>query len=59
VAVTPARTNATINSRASGADSFSVGDTTSATETARTSSPTRTRAADDNPNQPYAGLSSV
>src|ERR1700754_3280353 len=52
VAVTPARTSATIRSRASGADSASVGDTTSATDTARTLSPTRTRTADDNPNQP-------
>ena len=36
---------------ASGAELASVGDTTSATDTARTASSTQTRAADDNPNQ--------
>src|SRR4029078_11972541 len=68
VAVTPARTSATMSPRANDADAGSVGETTSATDTARTawlfvllaSAPrTRTRAAEDNPNQPYAGLSSV
>ena len=57
--MTPARTSATISERAIGADADSVGDTTSATDTARTPSPIRTRTADDSPNQPYAGLSSV
>src|SRR5262249_56257056 len=68
VEVTPARTRATMSSRANGADTASVGETTSATDTARTpwlslllasALPTRTRTADDSPNQPYAGLSSV
>ena len=36
-----------------------VGEITSATDTARTASLTRTRIADESPNQPYAGLSSV
>ncbi len=58
--MTPARTSATISSRASGPDTASDGDTTSATDTARTSLPaTRIRAAEDRPNQPYAGLSKV
>ena len=60
VAVTPARTNATIRSRVA-ASRF--GDTTSATDTARVQVVrrvrTRTRTADDSPNQPKAGLSSV
>src|SRR4029078_10155982 len=68
VAVTPARTSATMSPRANDADAGSVGETTSATDTARTAwlfvllaSATRTgpRAAGDSPNQPYAGLSSV
>ncbi|CFE86260.1 Uncharacterised protein [Mycobacterium tuberculosis] len=50
--MTPARTSATIRSRAIGPDTVSVGDTTSATDTARTPSPARTRTAEDNPNQP-------
>src|SRR6476619_4555876 len=57
-----------MRSRASGADADSVGATTSATDIARTprlfvllasALPTRMRAAEDNPNHPYAGLSSV
>ena len=58
VAVTPARTSATMRSRASGADSSEEA-TTSATDTARVCSPTRIRKQEDSPNQPWAGLSSV
>ena len=58
VAVTPARTRATITSRASPAEA-SDGAMTSATDTARVCSPTRIRTQEDSPNQPCAGLSSV
>ena len=58
VAVTPARTRATIRSRTVSAPD-SVGTMTSATDTARVDSPTRIRAAEDSPNQPWAGLSRV
>ena len=59
VAVTPARTRATIRSRTVSAAPDSDGAMTSATDTARVDSPTRIRAAEDSPNHPWAGLSRV
>ncbi|CAG6961270.1 hypothetical protein PICSAR164_00776 [Mycobacterium avium subsp. paratuberculosis] len=51
--MTPARTSATSNSRASGPDVVSAGDTTSATDRhRRPPSLMRTRATEDKPNQP-------